>query len=287
MWRRFVAVAVVLLAANLAVADDVFRFAPRDNTRFIRTLTRTARGEAEGVVRTETTVLKTRFVFRQIRSGYLLVMTPLSFRYIVNDRDVPSPVWELIRGKELRMNFNAVGKLTDMTGYDDVDYVLAKQRVRLATGSPSFHLDRVPIGEEERTNWNERILLWLDQPSRPGTKLEFDSGERSFTGERVKSHTTMHVLRKKKCGAYQCVVTHYTMVPDLSAFKDRANENANIDLIDARASEDLEQLIEPETMLPHHERLVWKANTTTAAAEDPTRELSFVTTSEFEYETRR
>jgi hypothetical protein len=283
--RCFLAAAVVLLAANLAVADDVFHFAPRDNTRFVRTLTRTARAEEEGVVRTETTVLKTRFVFRPTRSGYRLVMTPLSFRYVVNDREVPSPVWDLIRGKELRMNFNAVGKMTDMTGYDDVDYVLAKQRVRLSSKGPSFHLDRIPIGEEERTNWNERILLWLDQPSRAGTKLEFDSGERGFTGERVKSHTTMHVLRKKKCGTYQCVVTHYTMVPDLSQLAGRANEDANVDVIDAGASEDLEQLIEPETMLPHREKLTWKAHATTAAREDPTRELSFVITSEFEYET--
>jgi hypothetical protein len=286
-FRSLLVAVVILFTAAAAEADDVFRFAPRDNTRFTRTLTRSVRSEATGVVRSETTILKSKFVFRAVRSGYQLVMTAVSFRYLVNDREVLTPVSEMVRGRQLRMNFNAVGKLTDISGYDDIDTALELQRVRFTANSPSFHLDRLPFGEQERTAWNERILLWLDQPSRTGTKLQFDSAERGFTGERVKSHTMMQVLRKKKCGAQQCVMTHYTMVPDLSMLANRANENANVDLIDAGASEELEQLIEPETMLPHYEKLTWRAHTTTASAEDAIREMSFVATSEFEYDAPR
>ena len=260
MTPRHLLAIVILLTARFAVADDVFHFAPRDNARFTRTLTRSVRAEGNGVVRGETTILKSNFVFRSTRSGYQLVMTAVSFRYLVNDREVLTPVSEMVRGRQLRMNFNAVGKLTDMSGYDDIDTALELQRVRFTANSPSFHLDRLPFGEQERTAWNERILLWLDQPSRIGTKLQFDSAERGFTGERVKSHTTMQVLRKKKCGTHQCVMTHYTMVPDLSMLANRANDAANVDLIDAGASEELEQLIEPETMLPHYEKLMWKAH---------------------------
>ncbi|HKO57847.1 MAG TPA: hypothetical protein VJ276_18410 [Thermoanaerobaculia bacterium] len=289
MLRYLFAAILCSITTSAAAAEGIFGFAPPDGTRFVRTLTRTGRIEFGGMVRTETTVLKAAFVFRQVTSGYRLVMTPLSFRYVVNDHDVESPVWELIRKRKLQMHFNSVGKLTEMQGFEEVDEELARRRVDFSADSPAMYLDRFPIGEEERANWNERILLWMSQPSRPGTHLEFDSSERGFTRERVRSHTTMQVVRTKKCGTRRCVVTHYTMVPDLTPMRQRANEHANVDLIDTTASEELEQTIEPDTMLPHYERLAWKSRIATAASEENSRshEASLVVTSEFEYSGNR
>ena len=287
MWRKRgydakIVMASIFLLTQALTAGEVFRFAPRDGSRFIRTLRRTFRVETDGVVRTESTILEASFAFRQIASGYRLVMAPRSFRYIVNDHDVPSPVWGLIRGRDLRMEFNVVGRLTNMSGYDDIDELLTAQRRALSETNPSFHLDRIAIGEEERRNWNERILLWLSQPADPGTKVEFDSRERSFTGEPVKSHTRMHVVRKKNCDGRDCVITRYSMVPDVGGTIKRANEYANIDTIDATASEALEQLIEPATMMPHYEKLTWQMSAKSAGAEEG-RGISLVTLSTFTY----
>ncbi|MDQ3281541.1 MAG: hypothetical protein M3Q69_09020 [Acidobacteriota bacterium] len=237
------------------------------------------------MVRTESTVFVAQFDFAEIPSGYRLVMTPMSFQYLVNDRETASPVWELVRGHKLTMLFNAVGKLTETRGFEDVDTAIIADGVSFSADSPSMHLDRFPLGAEERANWDERILLWASQPCAVGTHLEFDSSERGFTGERVRSHTSMQVLRTRTCGTRQCVVTRYTMVPDLTAVRQRVNDVTNVDVIDATASETLEQVIESHTMLPHYERLAWKMATAQAAADEENRlrEASLVVVSEFKY----
>ncbi len=117
--------------------------------------------------------------------------------------------------------------------------------------------------------------------------MEFDSSERSFTGEPVKSHTTMDILQRKRCDEHDCVVTHYTMVPDLEEVLKRSNARSNVDLIDARASEDLEQTIEPATMMPHYEKLTWQMNARAADGGEEVRAVSIVTTSDFHYPKRR
>lgn len=240
------------------------------------------------MMRTETTVFRARFVFRDIPSGFRLTMTPLSFRYLVNDRVVSSPVWDLIRGKNLVLEFNVVGKLTESRGYDQIDKELAKSVPVASAAAASLHLDRQPIGEEERESWDRRILLWLNQPAAPGTKVEFDSMERGFTGERVPSHTTMKVLRAQACGSRRCVKTSYTMVPDLDAVRRHANETVNHDFIDLSASEQLEQIIEPTTMLPHYQRLTWKSNVSSMTPDgELSRGASLVAVSEFVYGKQR
>jgi hypothetical protein len=274
-----------LLAASSLTASDTFEFKPANGTRFVRTLTRTGRIEFGGMVRTEATVFVAEFKFTEIASGYRLVMTPVSFRYLVNDHETESPVWALINGRRMTMLFNAVGKLTEARGYEDVDEALDADRVNFSPSSPSMHLDHLPIAREERQNWDGRILLWLSQPSRVGTHLQFDSSERGFTGERVRSHTSMKVLRAQKCGTKQCVATVYTMVPDLTPSRQLANETGNVDLLDLSASEMLEQVIEPGTMMPHYQKLTWKMATAIAAAEEEARshEATLTAVSEFIY----
>ena len=73
------------------------------------------------MVRTETTVFRARFTVRETSPGFVITMTPLSFRYLVNDRETPSPVWESIRGHDLRLMFNVAGKLVEVRGYDTID----------------------------------------------------------------------------------------------------------------------------------------------------------------------
>jgi hypothetical protein len=121
IWYRTLAclsgpVAASVLTFNVLAGQDSFRFAPTDGTTFVRTLTRTARIEVGGMMRIEKTIFRARFTFHEVSSGFRLTMRPLSFVYIVNDRETPSPVWELIRGHELNMYFNVVGKLTDVSG---------------------------------------------------------------------------------------------------------------------------------------------------------------------------
>lgn len=286
---RVLSLAIVLVVSHpLLAADAIFRFGPPDGVRFVRTLTRTARLESHGMMRMETTEFRARFTVREASPGFVMTMTPLSFRYLVNDREIASPVWESIRGHDLRLLFNVAGKLVEVRGYDAIDEQLKAKADDQSGLEPSIHLDRHSIGEEERIHWNERTLLWLNQPATPGTKLEFDSVERSFTGERVKSHTVMKVVRSKPCGATTCVVTTYKMVPDLDAVRQRVNETANSDFIDATASEELEQVIEPATMLPHYERLTWRSN---VASETPdgklSQEVSLTAVSEFVFEPKR
>jgi len=284
--RHLLAAALFCLANFPATASEgVFTFQPPDRTRFVRTLTRTARLEREGVVRTEVTIYKARFTFHETPSGYSVEITPLSFRYVVNDDDVDSPVWDLIRDRKFLLKLNSVGNLNEMSGFDEVDAALSRQRVAFAARSPSIHLDHLPLGGGRRRNRNEGLMLWHEQRSAPGTKLELDRRERGFTGERVRSHTSMQVVRAEKCGTRRCVVTRYTMTPDLAESARRANENRNVDLIDARASEELEQTIEPSTMLPHYEKLTWKARFDSADADDTGRwRASLVAVSEFTYE---
>ena len=281
-------VVVLFLVAAAAAADDaIFRFAPDDGVRFVRTLTRTARIEVGGMVRTETTILRARFRFRRTSSGFLLTMTPLSFRYVVNDRDTDTTVWNLIRGHDLRLRFNEVGNLSEIRGYESIDEELEKEHPDFSGPEANMHLDRLPIGAAEQETWTRQIFLWLSQPSVPGTKLEYDSKERGFTGALVRSHTKMQVLRAKACGAARCVSTIYSMVPDLDATRQRVNDHRNDDLIDATASETLEQTIEPATMLPHYQRLTWKANLATMTeAGKLSQDGSMTATSEFTYEPR-
>ncbi|HJQ40595.1 MAG TPA: hypothetical protein VKB93_25910 [Thermoanaerobaculia bacterium] len=264
-----------------------FRFAPADETRFVRTQTRSGRVEAEGVMRTETTIFKARFVFRRIPSGFELTMTPLSFRYLVNDRDVETPVWGWIEGHTLRMKFNSVGKLTETRGYDEIDQRIMDSRQPFSQLKPNFQLDRYRIGQAERQGWDGHTMLWIDQKAAPGSEISFDSRERSFIGELVKSHTEMKILRAKPCGAARCVSTVYKMVPDLEEAMRRANESRNDDLIGATGSETIEQLIEPDTMLVHYERVTWQSHVDALTSEGTdARHTSLTITSEFEYAKR-
>lgn len=277
---------LVLAAVRLDADERAFRFDPPDGTRFVRTLTRTARLEINGMARIETTIFRARFVYRRVKSGFTLTMTPISFRYVVNERDVPSPVWDLIKGHDLRMNFNVVGKLTEVHGYDDLDGDITKDRAALSAAQDiSAHLDRFPIGEGERVAWDLQLLLWLDQSAVPGKTLSFDSKEPGFTGEYVNAHAEMKVLRIQPCGAARCASTIYTMKPDVQALRQHINAQRNDDLMDITASETLEQLIEPETMLPHFERLTWQSGSEEWTAEGKsTRDVSLTAVSEFEYE---
>jgi hypothetical protein len=285
MLRYLAAAFLCLLVFSATGDDDVFHFAPPDGTRFVRTVTRTARMEIRGMMRIEQTVFRARFAFRQTPSGFTLTMTPLSFKYLVNDQEVASPVWDLIREHPLRIRFNVVGKVTTVEGYDDVDAQLEKKSVDSPVTDVAFHLDRLPLAYDEREAWEYRLLLWLDQQSKPGTKLEYDSSERGFTGERVKSHTTMSVARTNRCGARHCVETHYTMIPNLDDLRRKFNDHANNDILDASASEYLEQVLETATMLPHFESLTWKSNFS-SVTEDGTvvQHASLSSVSEFVYE---
>jgi hypothetical protein len=76
------------------------------------------------------------------------------------------------------------------------------------------------------------------------------------------------------------------MVPDLDAARRRVNETANNDLIDATASERLEQIIDPATMLPHYERLTWRSSFSSTTADGKLSEdASLIAVSEFLYNT--
>lgn len=275
----------LLLVDRAVAAERLFRFAPRTGVRYVRTLTHHARMEVGGVMRTETTILRAKFVFRSIPSGFELTMTPLSFRYLVNDREEKSPVWELISGHPLRMKFNVVGKLTTIRGYEEIDQQLTQRRREANGPAAAFHLDLYPIGEEEKVAWDTRTMLWIDQPAAPGSSLAFDSTERSFAGQPVKSHTEMKVLRTKPCGVARCVSTVYKMVPDLEELMRHVNEHVNDDFIGASATRTIEQTIEPATMLLHYERVTWSSTLESLTAEGKqARYASMIITSEFAYE---
>ena len=282
--RRFLFLLQLFVGGTLIADDRYFHFAPPDGTRFVRTQTRASRFEVGGVMRTETTIFRARFAFRRIPSGFQLTMTPLSYRYLVNDRDVETPVWSWIEGHVLRMNFNRVGKLTEIRGYDEIDQRILESH-DASIRKPSFQLDRYRIGAAEREAWDEHTMLWIDQKATPGSAITFDSRERSFIGEIVKSHTEMKVVRAKACGAARCVSTVYKMVPDLEDAMRRANEYRNDDLIGATGSQTIEQLIEPNTMLLHHERVTWQSQLDAVTSEGKdSRYTSLTITSEFEYE---
>jgi hypothetical protein len=282
----FALVLLLSVARTALGADDHFQFALPDGARFVRTTTRTARFEVAGMMRIEKTVFRARFVVREKNPGYVVTMTPLSFQYSVNGEETASPAWEMIRGHDLQLRFNLAGKVLDARGYEDIDKELEKGR-EFSPTEMSIHLDRFPIGTIEQDAWSEFTLLWLNQRAAPGTKLEYDSMERSFTGDRVPSHTVMEVVRAKPCGAARCVVTTYKMVPDLSIVRVHANAQRNDDFIDSSASEEVEQLVEPATMLPHYERVVWKGTTTSATPEGKLSEAATLTTvSEYAYESK-
>ena len=279
--------ALLLFLRVPLAAQVVFRFAPGDGVRFVRTLTRTARVEIGGMMRTETTIFTGSFVFHRVNSGLALTMTPLSFRYLVNDRDRESPVWHLIEGHQLHLMFNVVGKLTEVRGYETVDQQLGKGVPEFSGPEPTLHFDRYPIGAAEREGWDRRTQLWMDQSAKPGTVIAFDSAERGFTGDRLKTHTEMRVLDAKPCGPARCVSTVYKMVPDLRDAMRHANEHQNNDFIDAAASKTIEQIIEPATMLLHYERLVWQADLRSLTTEgNLSRNSSLTIVSEFTYDTK-
>ena len=285
MRRTLLALVLFLAAAGAAADERYFRFEPPDGTRFVRTLTRTARFDAEGMMRVERTVFRARFVFRKTVSGYTLTMTPLSFRYEVNEREVATRVWDRIRGHDLTLKFNEVGKVIEAKGYDAIDQDIVDHGPPISDRDFSAHLDRSPIGEDERENWDRHLLFWLNQTAVPGKPLSFDSKEPGYTGELVNAHAEMKVLRLERCGAARCAATVYTMRPDADALSRQLTREYNAGFLGTSASEKLEQLIEPATMLPHFERLTWQSSIEACLPDGQlTRESSLPAVSEFEYE---